>query len=288
MSNRLRRTAALLLVPVLLAVLAFGTALTAGAAALYQNDASGYRAVILDDAGLLSEEDAAEVLQSMQPLTAYGSVALWTTRDYAVGGELEQAMNKRIALFGFSSSTIFVINMNNRKLTIQSDGALNDSITDSWARSVTNNVKGEASAGNYAACAEKAFAQMLDLVQGRAVSEPMKYFSFAVLALMAGLIAVLAFAFSKKANPLVEETPQFATAADGGAFCQSVAVKVSDSPDGKSSSGKSVAVSVLYYVLSLVLDILLSGGGSGGGGSSGGGGGGGGRSGGGSGGSSSF
>ena len=134
---------------------------------------------------------------------------------------------------------------------------------------------------------------MLAVVQGEMIPEPMKYASYAVLALMVGLIAALAFVFSKRANPLIEDTRQIAEQeAPEKPACSDVNVNLF------SVDKKTGIVAIIFkFVGRVLLESALHGGGGGGssssgggcgGGGCGGGGGGGGGGGCGSGGSSSF
>ena len=229
----------------------------------YVNPETGYKAVILDNDMLLTEEERKSLTEDMKPLTAYGNVAFWTTREYAYD-EIEQARVKRLDLFRYESAAIFVINMDIRKLTIQSYGLINQYVTDSKARSITDNVKHYATDQNYYQAAKEAYAQMLAVVQGEMIPEPMKYASYAVLALMVGLIAALAFVFSKRANPLIEDTRQIAEQeAPEKPACSDVNVNLF------SVDKKTGIVAIIFkFVGRVLLEAALHGGGGGGGSSS--------------------
>ena len=123
--------------------------------------------------------------------------------SYAFDG-IDQARLKRKELFEFDSACIFAINMNVRKITIQSYGKINESITDSYARSITDNVKNYATAGNYFNCASAAFSQMLDVCENRSISEPLKVSGYIIISLMLGFIIAIGIAFSKKHNPMLQ------------------------------------------------------------------------------------
>jgi len=194
-------TCALLIAAVLLCAV-----LPAGAAekAQYVNPDTNFKILIIDDDKLLTDAEKQQLAAYMKPVTAYGNVAFWTTQEYA-SDEIDQARLKRKELFGYESAAIFVINMHIRKLTIQSYGKINDALSDSLARSITNNVSHYATAQDYYECARNAYLQMYDVVEGRTISEPMKITSYVVIACMLGLIIALAAAFSKRSNPLLQE-----------------------------------------------------------------------------------
>jgi uncharacterized membrane protein YgcG len=179
----------------------------------YTNGETGYKILVMDDANILTSDEEKQLVQDIIPVTVYGNAAVWTTEEYT-DNELEQARLKRKELFVFDSACIFVINMNKnvRKLTIQSYGTINEFVTDSFARSITDNVKGYATSGDYYVCCKTAFSQILAVCENRHISEPLKISGYFVISLMAGLIISISLAFSKRQNALVEyniyEDPQ--------------------------------------------------------------------------------
>ena len=104
----------------------------------------------------------------------------------------------------------------------------------------------------------------------------MKIASYVMLSLLAGLIIALVVIFSKRFNPLAEESRQFTDETKGTASC---CKKVKQKTDSDVDLGLVPRAGL--FILHLLPDILLGGlgggigGGSSGGGSSGGGGGGG-------------
>lgn len=168
----------------------------------YTNSETGYKVLIIDSDNLLSDEEESRLTEDMMPVTAYGNIAFWTTEENTYN-EIEQARLKRKELFGFDSACIFVINMDIRKLTIQSYGDINKSITDSIARSITNNVSKYATSEDYYNCSKTAFSQILDVCEKRHISEPLKVSGYIVISLMSGLIIAISIAFSKRQNPFL-------------------------------------------------------------------------------------
>ena len=160
----------------------------------WRNSATGFRVVIEDDIDLLSTEEERQLLDDMIPLTEYGNAAFWSTRESA-SNELIQAEARRRALFDLESASILVINMNLRKVSIQSYGRLYDVITVSRANSITNNVRNDLTRGQYYAASSKAFAQMDSLMRGNRIAQPMKVLSNVCIALMIGLMLVLSRVF---------------------------------------------------------------------------------------------
>lgn len=151
----------------------------------YEDPASGYRAVIEDDAGLIEEPTA--VLESMKPITEYGNVMLKTVdeNNYTAKDLAEKYLH---STFGKASATIFLIDMDNRKLFIYSDGAIYRTITNSKAEVITDNIYRYASNEDYDSCAIKCFTQMETLLEGGKIAEPMHIIGIALIALLLGMI----------------------------------------------------------------------------------------------------
>ena len=272
-SKRLRLCACLLLCLVVAAVSGIGVC-AAGTEPVYTNPETGCEALILDDDDLLTPAEEAQLVEYMTPITRFGNIVFWST-DEATFDEIEQAKEKRYELYGNDSSGIFAINMKMRKVTFQSDGRINTIVNASYARSVTDNVSGFASAGDYYRCAAECFTQINTLLEGNRIAEPLKYISYVVIALMLSFVIVVGIVFSKRFNPLTKENKDKARLQGSGSlFTAAPSVQ-------KTGSETRGWVTFLWVVLRLA----LSGGGSSGGSS---GGGGGSSGGGGSGGSSSF
>ena len=160
----------------------------------WRNSATGFRVVIEDEIDLLSSTEERQLLDDMIPLTEYGNVAFWSTRESA-SDELVQAEQRRRGLFDLESASILAINMNLRTVAIQSYGTLYDVITSSRANSITNNVRNDLTRGQYYAASSKAFSQMESLMRGNRIAQPMKLLSNICISLMIGLMLMLGQVF---------------------------------------------------------------------------------------------
>ena len=207
LTNLKRAFAFVLVAAVIITASAFGASAADDSAgksngnAQYTNPETGYQALISDDINLLTADEKLKLVEDMMPVTEFGHVIFWTTNKYA-SNEIEQARQARKACYGYDSASIFVINMANRKLTIQSYGTLYKSVNDSKARSITDNVSHYATSKQYYSCAKEAFSQMYTTAMGASIAEPMKYLSYIVISLMLGVTIALAIAFSRRFNPL--------------------------------------------------------------------------------------
>ena len=228
---------------------------------VYTNSETGYSVIIEDNASLLSNDEKIQLAETMKDITPYGDVAFKSIdyNPYSTETYIERYYN---SIFGTGSGTVFLIDMDNRNIWIYSDGSIYSTITTAYANVITDNVYTYASDRDYFSCANKAFIQEAALLQGRRISQPMKYISNALLAIA---IAILINYF------IVRQTSRVRKASDNeivnGVFANNAFNNVSVnfirqtrtySPRSSSSSGSSGG---------------HSGGGGGGGGHSGGGGG---------------
>ena len=228
---------------------------------VYTNSETGYSVIIEDDASLLSNDEKIQLAETMKDITPYGDVAFKSIdyNPYSTETYIERYYN---SIFGTGSGTVFLIDMDNRNIWIYSDGSIYSTITTAYANVITDNVYTYASDKDYFTCANKAFIQEAALLQGRRISQPMKYISNSLLAIA---IAILINYF------IVRQTSRVRKASDNeivnGVFANNAFNNVSVnfirqtrtySPRSSSSSGSSGG---------------HSGGGGGGGGHSGGGGG---------------
>lgn len=156
---------------------------SASNAAVWNNQETGYRIILEDDAGLLSKEERAQLASEMQDITAYGNAAFKTV-TFNGTATADFARNYYYELFGQESGTLFLIDMDNRELYIFSNGAIQKIITTAYANTITDNVYRYASSENYYRCASEAFEQITALLSGHRIAQPMKYICNALLALI--------------------------------------------------------------------------------------------------------
>ena len=209
---------------------------------VYTNSETGYSVIIEDDASLLSNDEKKQLAETMKDITPYGDVAFKSIdyNPYSTETYIERYYN---SIFGTGSGTVFLIDMDNRNIWIYSDGSIYSTITTAYANVITDNVYTYASDKDYFTCANKAFIQEAALLQGRRISQPMKYISNALLAIA---IAILINYF------IVRQTSRVRKASDNeivnGVFANNAFNNVSVnfirqtrtySPRSSSSSGSS-------------------------------------------------
>ena len=198
MNNKVRRILALLTAAVLIAAIS-AVSVSAAGNTPYTDPETGYRVVIIDELDLLTDEEETKLVQDMRPITRFGNVAFWTTEETTYN-EIDQARIKRKELFEYDSATIFAINMDVRKLTVQSYGTIYDSVSDSLARSITSNASSYASKSNYYACASEVYSQINRVLEGDHIPEPMKISSYVIISVMAGLVFAILIALGTRSQ----------------------------------------------------------------------------------------
>lgn len=142
----------------------------------YINNETNYQAIIEDDANLLSEYEINKLQEEMIGLTQYGNIAFKTINENSTTTS-NYASNYYHQIFGASSGTLFLIDMDNRYIYIFSDGNNYKIITNDKANIITDNVYRFASKKQYYECASKSFEQIKSLLKGEKIREPMRHIS---------------------------------------------------------------------------------------------------------------
>lgn len=147
------------------------------------NEETNFKLLIEDDADLLNDSEESLLKETMEPLTKYGNIA-FKTIDSNNTSTSSYARSYYHNTFGTQSGSLFLIDMDNRVIYIFSDGSNYRTITSSKANLITDNIYKLATRGNYYLCADRAYSQMLDLLEGRKISEKMRYISDIIIAII--------------------------------------------------------------------------------------------------------
>lgn len=148
----------------------------------YTNPNTNYKVICEDDANLIDTESINQLFEKMKQLSDYGNVAFKTTDSPGTTTEY-YASSYYHSKFGAESGSLFLIDMGNRNVYIFSDGQNYKIINKSKAYSITDNVYRYAKNEEYYECAYNAFDQMLTILQGNKILEPMRYASDAFIAI---------------------------------------------------------------------------------------------------------
>ena len=163
----------------------------------WKNSKTGSRAVIEDELDLLTAAEERKILDNMIPLTEYGSVAFWSTREESVDVQT-QAEEKRRALFGEESSCIVVINKAYQQLSIQSRGQLAKVVTSARAGRIAARGSTDLTRGQTYNAVSEAFSQIGTLTGSSKAAAHLRVFCNLFLSLMIGLTLTSVFVLVRK------------------------------------------------------------------------------------------
>lgn len=148
---------------------------------------SGFRASVNDEADLLTEEEEEKLLEEMKAALYYGNIGFLSVNENS-STAAELARSYYISTFGETDGSLFLIDMDNRKIFIFSGGKNYNVIRKSRADVIADNIYSYASKGQYYECASRAFSQIVTLLEGGRIAEPMRYIGNALLALLLALL----------------------------------------------------------------------------------------------------
>ena len=163
----------------------------------WKNSKTGFRAVIEDELDLLTAAEERKILDNMIPLTEYGSVAFWSTREESADVQT-QAEEKRHALFGEESSSIVVINKAYQQFSIQSRGQLAKVITSARAGRIAARGSTDLTRGQTFNAVSEAFSQIGTLTGSSKTAANLRMFCNLFLSLMTGLTLTSVFVLVRK------------------------------------------------------------------------------------------
>ena len=154
-----------------------------------KNPDTGYHVIIYDGADLLTAGEIKDLAEDMAPITRWGSVAFVTT-DYNDYNDIMRYSEKMFyKLFDDGdSATMMIIDMDEREISIYSDGYMHTVITDSYGYDITDNIDRYASRAEYYNCASKGFEQIYTVLNGQKIARPMKYICCALMGLLVSLL----------------------------------------------------------------------------------------------------
>ena len=192
---------------------------------------------MLDDSGSLL--DAAEydgVWETMMPITEHCNVGFYTYSGPSTSYVMDKA--KAWANDNFPGTcTLFIIDMATRQLAVWSSTDVQETLTQSKAYIITDNVYKYASRGDYAGCAESAFNQMNKALSGENVKGPMRIISNALLALLAAILLAYLFISARMEQEVKVSLPDIITTTAAGAGAVIAAKTLTRKVKHTSSSG---------------------------------------------------
>lgn len=211
----------------------------------YVEKVNNYKVLIEDDENLIDESKIKSLAKEMSKLTEYGNIAFKSTSVTTSSTEY-YARNYYHDKFGTESGTLFLIDMNNRKIYIFSDGYNYKYITKDKSLIITDNTYKYASRGDYYTCSVEAYKQMGIVLSNGKIAEPMRYISSFIIALIVSCFICYAKVFYDSKNK-VASNKEILKSCDINYIIKDITVRetgqeseyspVSDYDGGSSSSG---------------------------------------------------
>ena len=179
--------------------------------ALYTNPDTGYSAYIVDDEDLLTDEEEESLLNDhMIGITEYGGASFYTTSSSDVE---KTTRDLCYALFNNDSGTTLCIDMGDRKISVQSSGAIYKRINKAYGSTITDNIYKYASSEDYYGCAAEGFDEIYTLLEGGRIAQPMRYISNFFMAIVFALIINFLYVWISKGKVTVDNEVLIAAAA---------------------------------------------------------------------------
>ena len=172
----------------------------------YKNQDTSYEAIIDDKADLLTSEEENKLLDQISELTNFGNI-IFVSTNYNTSSAQTYANNYYYNHYGNNNGSLFLIDMDNRKIIITSGGNNYGVITTAKANIITDNIYKLATNKEYYECSKRAFEQINTLLNNGKIAEPMRYISNAVLAIsLSALISfMIVYSQSKLKNATIAE-----------------------------------------------------------------------------------
>ena len=200
------------------------------------NETTGFKAVLDDSGSLLDAAQYDGVWSAMMPITEHCNVGFYTYSGSDTGYVMNKA--KAWANDNFQGTcTLFIIDMATRQLAVWSSTDVQQTLTQSKAYIITDNVYKYASRGDYAGCAESAFNQMNKALKGENVKGPMRVISNALLALLAAILLAYLFISARMEQEVKVSLPDIVTTTAAGAGAVITAKTLTRKVKHSSSSG---------------------------------------------------
>ena len=154
----------------------------------YTNPETNYVVYIDDAADLLTDDEENSLSEKMTGITEYGNAAFVTNEEAHSESTAYYTEDRYQELFDWDSGTMFMIDMADREIFIHSDGDVYGIVNNDRAETITDNAYRLAGKGDYFGCASLVFEQILKVLEGGRIAQPMKYTSNAVLAIILALL----------------------------------------------------------------------------------------------------
>ncbi len=179
-------------------------------------DSRADRILIDDAAGLLTDAEKAEVRTEMEKITEFCHVGFYSydgTSRAAVQDKAQAWYDRNYP--GGEDCVMFVIDMATRQISVSSTENIRKTVTVAKSNMITDNVYKLATKGRYAECAEEAFRQIYNTLNGGKVSTPMKYIGSALMAVAGAILLAYLLISARMEQEVKVSLPGVVTATAG-------------------------------------------------------------------------
>lgn len=156
------------------------------------NQKTGYKLILDDQAGYYTDTQTEELKEYMEEIAVYCNIAVVTTTSHNNSSTASFASDYYDEAFGPNASGIvFVIDRCLNEIYLCVDGNALKTITKDRAYTITDNTYIYATSSrnyDYYTCTYKTLEQILTLMEGGRIAQPMKYICSALLALIIALL----------------------------------------------------------------------------------------------------
>ena len=173
--------------------------------ASYDEEAVYYEALILDYAGLLTDDEEYELYDYMEMLTEYGNV-IFQSVELSQDTDFETyCEDTYYSYYGNEPGVIFQIDMGNRKLTLSASTDM-EKLIGKERDTIVDNVYRYATDGDYLGCASRCYEEVYEVLNDGRIAHTMKYIDNGILAVIISLILnfIIIFSSSKKKTTVGE------------------------------------------------------------------------------------
>lgn len=182
--------------------------------------------LIYDEADILSDSQEKQLIDAMYPISDYSHVILTTISVNGYGySETSNRYEKEYASAVYDSfikmnrlnnkdCIIFIIDMDTRWLYLYREGSseFKNTLSEGKCDSITDNVYSYASNSDYYNCSKKVFEQVLDIMEGKRIAQPMKVACNLLIGMSISFLVTYLIASSKSKvhSPSNEEALKYA------------------------------------------------------------------------------
>lgn len=156
------------------------------------NSATSYGYYLEDAADFLTDSQEQSLIELLEQITEYCNVVFATSTDHSYSSSEQFAVSTFESVFYNNSNGVsFVIDRDLNQIYLISEGAIRKTISNGRCNSITDNTYIYATSDygyDYYTCAYETFSQVLTLLQGGKIAQPMKHICNLLLAIVLAML----------------------------------------------------------------------------------------------------